>query len=164
MKGSLQFGRRAQPTPSGYLSLREKAKITRATAAAPRFCTRVARRPVFEIAGASRPLEILSALVFERQRDARTKGCHLSILNLHVHLGDFGHPQIAQRRGGCLYRPSAGVLPGLFADADNVDDPIDAFPILACHLVDPFEACPNGRSILVRQSASFRAALARSPA
>jgi hypothetical protein len=33
---------------------------------------------------------------FERESDARTKCGDFSVLNLHVHFGNFGHAQISQ--------------------------------------------------------------------
>jgi hypothetical protein len=79
-----------------------------------------------------------SRLVFEGERDAGAEGGHFAVLDFHVHLGDFGDAEIAQGIGGRFDGAAAGILPGLFADTDNIDDAIDAIRIFACHELGPF--------------------------
>ena len=67
-----------------------------------------------------------STFVFERQRDARAKGDDFAVFDFHVHLGDFGDTQIAQRSRRRFDRAAACIFPGFFTDADDVDDAIDA--------------------------------------
>ena len=51
-----------------------------------------------------------SRLVFERERHAGAVSGDLSIIHLHVHLGDLGHAQVTQRTGGRLHGNATGIL------------------------------------------------------
>ena len=77
------------------------------------------------LANGARPSD-RSGFVFERQRDAGAERRDLAVLHRHVHLRDLGDAQVAQRRGGGFDRAPAGVLPGRLADADHIDDPVNA--------------------------------------
>ena len=50
--------------------------------------------------------DVTSGLVFERQRDPGAERRDLAVLHRHVHLGDFGDAQVAQRRWP-RFRPRA---------------------------------------------------------
>jgi hypothetical protein len=69
---------------------------------------------------------LLFSLVLKRERHAGAERSDLPIVNFHIHLGDLGHAQITQRAGDCLHRLDTGILPRCLADADDIDNAINA--------------------------------------
>src|SRR5271165_7493219 len=69
----------------------------------------------------------VSALVLERQQDARAILLHLAVLNLHVHLYDLGNAQVPQGLCGGLYRILRCIFPRPGAVADDLHQFVNAF-------------------------------------
>ena len=53
-----------------------------------------------------------------------------AVLNVQILLHHFGDAQVTQGLAGGVHRGDRGVLPGLGACADDVDDPVNAHGIL----------------------------------
>jgi NAD(P)-dependent dehydrogenase (short-subunit alcohol dehydrogenase family) len=77
--------------------------------------------------GGERPA-FLAALVLERELDLRPVG-HLAVLEVHVECRDLGNAQVAQRLARSRDRRVRGLLPGLRARPDELDDFVNTL----CH-------------------------------
>lgn len=81
------------------------------------------------------------ALIFERDADSRSIGFNLSVLDLHVELYHFRHPQIAQRLACTVNRSGSCFLPRLRAGSDKFDYLVDIFR----HDISPLDLKLNAR-------------------
>src|SRR5580692_3805023 len=67
----------------------------------------------------------VAGVVLERQGQPYAEVLHLAVLDRDVLTDHFGHPEVAHGRGCGLDRFACGVLPGFFADPDDLGDAVD---------------------------------------